>query len=244
MINNWKQMIKIAYAVAGILTILFVNGCHNQVKQDYIYPNNSKISSFRGYPADSQAVYFPAEIKLNGKQNITEVPDYTQKWLAEILFVAHEPILYNYYTGTNIYRFICAAGKGLPVIISICREKDSVWLISKILNRDMKHPYRYIIFKINDRKELSLKEWDAFEQLLGACNFWDMNPTSKEITGKDGAEFFIEAHLANSYWFVERWCPSGKYKSCCDYLIKLSGLKAHYEKMYHQSTTDYLVGVE
>jgi hypothetical protein len=251
-------LIKITYAVAGILLTLFVYGCHKPVKQEYIYPNNPKISNSQGIPADSLTYYFPDSIKIRDSLIKTGIGHYDQNWYAADLYSAKEPVLFNYYTGHNIYRFTWIRSFHLPVIISINRDNDSVWLSTKILDRQptymqikyshtkflhgenlfysIKHntktkeiidsivgPHRYAEFKINARKGVSLKEWDEFERILITSNYWDMTPVKKEY-GNDGAEWIIEAHLSNKYWFVNRWSPKDNIKSCGEYLIKLSGI--------------------
>jgi hypothetical protein len=248
-----QQITKITCAVAGILISLFVYGCHKPVKQEYFYPNNSKISNAQGIPADSLTYYFPDSIIISDSLIKTGIGHSDQNWYASNLYSAKEPILFNYYTGHNIYRFTWIRSFNLPVIISINRDNNIVWLSTKILDRQptymqikylhkknllyaIKHrartkeiidsivgPYRYAEFKINVRKELSLKEWDEFEQILKTCNYWDMAPVKKEY-GNDGAEWIIEAHLTNRYWFVDRWSPRDNIKSCGEYLIKLSGI--------------------
>jgi hypothetical protein len=247
-------MVKIAYVVTGVLMILFIYGCHKSVKPEYIYPNNPKISNAQGVPADSLTYYFPDSIKIRDSLIQTEIGHSDQNWYASDLYSAKEPVLFNYYTGHDIYRFTWIRSFNLPVIISINRDNDIVWLSTKILDRhptytqikylrakipslyDIKYniktkdkidsivgPHRYAEFKINSRKELSLKEWDEFERILKSCNYWNMTPINKEY-GTDGAEWIMEAHLSNRYWFVNRWSPKDNFKLCGEYLIKLSGI--------------------
>lgn len=85
-------------------------------------------------------------------------------------------------------------------------------------------PNRLANLLINERKELTIKDWETFEQLLNSCNYWHMTPYSDERPGLDGSQWIIEASFADKYWLVDRWTPRDCFKNCGEYLIKLSGL--------------------
>jgi len=235
-----------------ILTLL-ISGCKKAEKPEYIYPNDPKISDASGVPIDSLTYYFPSVIKTKDTIVTTGISPSQQNWYASDLYAAKEPILFNYYTGNDLYRFTWIRSFHLPVIISIQRDKNKVWMITKELDRHpqftkityshtnlldvVKHnisttdiidsivgPNRFAEFKINKKKELALKDWYEFESLLDRCKFRKMLPVDSE-PGCDGAEWIIEGHLSDRYWFVNRWSPRGNFRACGEYLIKLSGLK-------------------
>lgn len=77
---------------------------------------------------------------------------------------------------------------------------------------------------LNDTKKLSEKEWNQFEAFLNDCSFWTLEPYERS-DGLDGSEWTIEGHLANKYWFVNRWSPKDKFRKAGEFLINKSGLK-------------------
>jgi len=81
----------------------------------------------------------------------------------------------------------------------------------------------------NKTQTLSLKNWNAFEELLQKANFWNMPANGNEERGTDGSEWIMEAHQKQRYWFVARWMPTNEFQQAGIYLIQLSGLK---EKIY------------
>ena len=109
------------------------------------------------------------------------------------------------------------------------RSKDSIEYMNLMIEVKIKtdsineiknHPKM-----IQGLKKYSIKQWKNFENLLGRCKYWEMNPHKEEIIGTDGWECIIEAHQKDKYWFVDRWAPEDDFSKCGEYLIKLSGLK-------------------
>ena len=70
------------------------------------YPEDSSISNATGQPKDSLAYYYPTEITTNHRLVITNINDFKENWFSSALYCAQAPILYNYYLGHDIYRFL------------------------------------------------------------------------------------------------------------------------------------------
>jgi hypothetical protein len=76
---------------------------------------------------------------------------------------------------------------------------------------------------------LTKRQWKRFIELVDSCDFWKMEANKEEL-GIDGADWVLEGQNSNKYHFVIRWSPHGKYRRCCEYLIKISAAKN--EKIY------------
>ncbi len=87
------------------------------------------------------------------------------------------------------------------------------------------------IFKLNNIKNvvyfkprtLTLDEWNEFENILKAANFWNNLPYD-QYSGLDGSRWTIEAHLKDRYWFNSKWSPNASFRKPGNYLIQKSGL--------------------
>lgn len=84
--------------------------------------------------------------------------------------------------------------------------------------------------KLNKTTILTKKEWNHFLKLLEENKFWEMPPEVKGPPGCDGAQWVLEGHTEDNYWFVDRWSPDDSIRYCCEYLIKLS--EARNEEIY------------
>jgi hypothetical protein len=86
-------------------------------------------------------------------------------------------------------------------------------LIKEGYSVDKKDPDLWV--RIADRKAsivydnnicLSEQEWNEFEELLARAHFWSL-PARIDDGSMDGAQWVIEAHLKNSYHFVDYHSP-------------------------------------
>jgi hypothetical protein len=185
-------------------------------KWHYSYLKNSELSDSAGMPIDSLTFYFPSCIQ---KDSVIEtgLDTFELNWYSSALYSFREPLLYNYYLGHDVYRFLWLRSFHRPMVFSLHKEKKNVWLITKELDKQS----AFIIF--NQTTQLSLKEWREFESLLAQCSFWTM-PPSKINSGKDGSEWIIEGHLCHRYWLVNRWSPKDDFALVGKYLIEKSGV--------------------
>ena len=103
--------------------------------ENYKYPNDPKISNISGQPYDSLTFYFPFVIKSDNKSIKIEIDSFEQNWYSSTLYSAKEPILYNCYQGHDIYRFLWLRSFHRPVIFSLNRKGNEVWLTTKMLNK-------------------------------------------------------------------------------------------------------------
>jgi hypothetical protein len=68
------------------------------------------------------------------------------------------------------------------------------------------------------------RDWDQFEDLIEAADFWDL-PSYVWEGNTDGAAWVIEAHRENRYKYLLRQSPGGSVEKIGNFLMNLSGLK-------------------
>lgn len=127
--NNLTKII-----VALLFGLSFVS-CHMTKSEKDNYLKDSKISNTQGVPKDSITFYFPTSIRLDTDIVKTEIDTFMLNWFSSALYSAKEPILYNYYLGHDIYRFLWLRSFHRPVVISLQKDRDNVWLTIKELNK-------------------------------------------------------------------------------------------------------------
>lgn len=255
-------MAKLTKIIIALLSGLSFISCYMKESEKDNYSKNPKITNCQGVPKDSLTFYFPTSISQDTGIVKTEIDTFKLDWFSSALYSAKEPILYNYYTGHDIYRFLWLRSFHRPVVISLHKDENKVWLRIKELDKqpefmDRLKPIKFIApkvlpngdydtTKIEDTKEqeievvkradrkaniilnqtikLTEKEWKEFETLLSNCSFWTSKPYIEEL-GCDGAEWTIEGHLKEKYWFVNRWYPRDNFRKAGEYLIHKSGFK-------------------
>jgi len=214
--------------------ILFIS-CTNKDN----YPENPKISNEIGVPNDSLTFYIPNSIQSESKIEKIEIDSSMISWISTNLFCSEEPILYNYYLGHDIYRFLWLRSFDVPVVISLHKNGEKVWLVTKKLDKQPMNmdlpPESKMYFKnknvdivsrlsLNQTKILTEKDWTEFEVLIQDCSFWTTKPYKLSM-GIDGSDWIFEGHLRNKYWYVIKWSPEDSYKTLGEFLINKSGLK-------------------
>lgn len=233
-----------------IVLLAPVISCQEEISN---YPQDAALSDLSGQPTDSFQYYFPGKILSDTGAIDSNMDTFKLKWYSTALFVFDEPILFNYYQGHDIYRFLYIRSFDPPLVISLHRNDEEVWLSVKKLDRsprfiDYYQPDttsyppndtsesliapRYTLIKadrkanivLNEKKVLSENEWTKFDSLLTACQFRTLPPT-KDQMGIDGSQWIIESHLKSGYYFVERRTPKDKFRDCGKYLLELSGLE-------------------
>lgn len=234
----------------SILLSLFIISCHQQTEKGN-YAENPALSDKQGHPHDSLTFYFPTTIKKDSLEVKNEMNTFVLNWYSSALYAAKEPILFNYYLGHDMYRFLWLRSFDRPVVFTLHRDGREVWLTTKVLNKQpnfddityvsigemgdkelvtdsVVKADRKASLVINTSKKLSKKDWNNFTALLDKCSFWTTKPYS-ERGGFDGSEWIIEGHLKSKYWFVSKWSPKDNFRELGLFLINKSELK---ERVY------------
>ncbi len=128
MVSRYKSIKAIMNKT--ILLILLSLACHSCHIESDNY-KNLKITDRSGFPLDSSTLYFPDSIKVHGVKTATGLENSSVFWYSLLLYDVQEPLLYNSYLGHEIYRFTWIPSFDLPVVISIQKENENIWLTSK-----------------------------------------------------------------------------------------------------------------
>lgn len=121
----------------GILISFFIGACNSFSDTNDNYPKDTTISKPNGKLKDSLTFYFPATIKIDTLVTEIKLDTLKQKAYSAYLYNANEPILFNYYLGHDIYRFVWSRAFNPPIIFTLNKDEDKVWLTTKTLDR---HP--------------------------------------------------------------------------------------------------------
>jgi hypothetical protein len=120
------------YISVFVLTILIFSSFKRESGQ---YPENPAVSDMNGRPGDSLIFYFPVGNNRDSGFVHSRGDDFLLNWYSSALYSFKEPILYNYYLGKDIYRFLWLRSFHRPVVFSIVKTDSQVSLITKMLNR-------------------------------------------------------------------------------------------------------------
>jgi len=176
------------------------------------YPKDKSVSNTNGKPKDSLTFYFPTAIKRDTQIVKTKIDTFSLNRFSSVLYAAREPILYNFYLGHDIYRLLWLRTWHKPVIISINKNGNRVWLTIKELDRQPRfHDMTYVKPIIRDllpNGEIdTTKKYDT-EMHIDSIVKGDrkanmtLNET-KELTDKDWTEF-ENLIQKSSFWTLER----------------------------------------
>lgn len=236
----------------SIFFFLVIVSCHQQTEKGN-YAENPAVSDKQGHPHDSLTFYYPTTIKKDSLEVKIAIDTSLLNGYSCVLYNAKEPILFNYYQGHDMFRFLWLRSLNRPVVFTLNKKGRKVWLTTKMLNKHPRledraygtfNPHSLNKYRIdsvvkadrkasivmNTAKELSQKDWKDFTTLLDKCSFWNTEPyTSNKDIALDGSEWIIEGHLKSKYWFVSESSPSESFRELGLFLINKSELK---ERVY------------
>ncbi len=116
------------------LGLLFASCSQTTTEKDY-YPKDTTVSKTNGTPRDSLSFYYPTTIQRDTQVFKTEIDTFMLNWFSSALYSAQEPILYNYYLGHDIYRFLWLRSFHRPIVFTLHKDGGKVWLTTKELDR-------------------------------------------------------------------------------------------------------------
>ncbi len=123
--------------VPFFIAFILLASCTSDMAQDVPdnYPKDFNISSPSGRPLDSLEYYVPTTIRKDSQVVKLDIPMWKLEYFSTGLYYAQEPILYNYYTGHDIYRFSLLRAFYAPLYFILHRDGDKVWLVTKGLDK-------------------------------------------------------------------------------------------------------------
>lgn len=159
-----------------IITILLGISCNK--KTIYYggsgYLKDSTLSSKQGLLLDSTKYYLPSKYYNDTNWIDANIDTFCLKWYSSNLTCFKVPILYNYYLGHDVFRFLWIRSFHRPVLITL-EHKDKITLNTKILVTQPK--FLTIIYNPygNTKNDNNLYIWTSM----------DMQTASKEYPDAD-----------------------------------------------------------
>jgi hypothetical protein len=181
--------------------------------------------------------YFPIDPLLELRPNLVEGKKFnwiqelkwavfTLDWFSEILLLLNEPVISDGYKN-DTYRFLLLRSFDVPVVIRMEKSdgKVSIYWKKPLYNQqlDKYEPVTEV------EKNLTLNEWNEFERLLTAIDYWNMVSRDYHPSrATHGDEWILEAAVNGRYKLTERGSDIRpaypKYQKCLEYLISLTDL--------------------
>lgn len=212
------------YLFITLLSVILV-GCHKKQVNDKVIPflSDSAISDNYGKPNDSLTLYFPQKIFLDSTK-IEDVFFYKKLWSFS-LYKINEPILCNYYLNKEVYRLIIDRLFSRTFIIRIEKNKDTIFMVTKSLNRRITYPFiktgNYIIYRPPGAKKLTEVEIekikhrdDSIARIYNNTNYFVDSLICKRISSKQW-NIFINKLDSINFW--------NSYPRVCDEYTQVDG---------------------
>lgn len=102
-----------------------------KTKEDSDHIHASQFRDTLQLPEDSLAFYFPA----NSLSDDPSTDSFIQNWYSSALYSLRQPVLAQNYVGHDIYRFLWLRSFHRPVVFTLHKSKDQVWLNTRMLDK-------------------------------------------------------------------------------------------------------------
>lgn len=188
--------------------MLLQQSCSTNNPLDNNYPNDPSISNQKGVSYESNVMYYPDSIK-NDSIYYGGEPSFLMKWFSRVLTLAKEPILFNSYLEEDIYRLLWLRSFDRPIIISIHKKGNNIWLNTKALDKipEFEDLIQTVEFKPptnakNHEKNNKVNTSQVLEKNVSKSNVKIEVNNHQTLTIKDWKEF--EQLLTNcNFWEMQ-----------------------------------------
>ncbi|MEI7597660.1 MAG: hypothetical protein WCK02_18075 [Bacteroidota bacterium] len=152
-----------------------------------------------------------------------EVDSFHLIWYSRFLYAMQEPLLYNRQLSKIVYRFTWLRTFDNPVVIRIERDTSGVILYWKVTDGQGGYSPGDIV--INNKRNLTLLEWDRLISMVDLANYWQMRRI--DSFGTDGSEWILEGVELTRYYVTSAWSPdeNSDFYKIGDFLLNLTDLK-------------------
>jgi len=186
---------------------------------------NLGLNDNKSFSLDSNALYFPiGNVIVELDYPPSEIDTAIVKSYSKFLFNFNEDILHNSQNKNEIYRFTWLRTFHRPIMIRVDNDiygKRIFWKISD--GKGGYIPGNLIESKMRFLREI---EWNKFQSLLLALDYWDIQSIDPNERGYDGSSWLLEGLKSENYHIAERWGGGDStYYNCCKYLIELTDLE-------------------
>lgn len=223
-----KTELKMKKYILALVATIVVVSC-----SDYKYPENKVISERNGARIDSTISYLPDTIKFSGIEHTFEWNIERRGAIDCYYDFTSEALLYNYYQGRRIFRFLFEKEGKAPIIVSINQEGGRTWMISKIIYEKEEIAPACGIMLVrafdNHTKDLTESQVKGFESLLANLDFFHLQTEDSKTAFANYC--LIEGHEDGKYWLVYRSLDDVELKPLVEYIENLSRFKYDTDKV-------------
>lgn len=227
-----------------IFLVLLTFDCLSQFQHRFI-DNSIKVDS-NNVPISNRQFYFPIKLfpevemvweqKSKSSFNVTpkiiqsKVDSFHLIWYSNFLYAMQEPLLFNRQLGRTVYRFTWLRTFHNPVMVRIEKDTSGISLYWKVTNGQGGYEPGDII--IDNKRKLTLLEWNKFVSMIDSANFWKMQ--RRGSFGTDGSEWILEGVEPTRYYVTSVWSPGKKsdFYKIGDFLLDLTDLKIKEDDKY------------
>lgn len=259
-----------------LLFILFACTPKKDIRGGMGYLKDSTLTNLDGYLFDSTKSYFPEKYFSQDKwlkiipdkyEDTSSISFWTEEYSAYLKYFK-VPVLYNYFLGSEMYRFLWLRSFNEPVLITVINNDGQYSINTKVLSGPINtwtsiydHKVKGILvtmrrsndiealwkdypdadsivlprnnmkYLVDTTWEIDVEQWNGFIKRVDLCGFWEQKPIAS-FGGLDGAQWVLEGHAYDKYHFVSRWSPKGEFRTCCEYLIRLSNIPVGKHSLY------------
>ncbi|MCC9166538.1 hypothetical protein [Pontibacter harenae] len=128
-----------------------------------------------------------------------KVDSSTVNSLSELLLKANSPVLNNFYTGKETYRFVWTRAFHDDYIFELYKQDNQAILHTTRIDKQTG------ALEKSD-KVISLKQFYEFKKILTTGNFWAIKPYRWALQ-VDGSSWTVEAHVPVGYKVLSRSSP-------------------------------------
>jgi hypothetical protein len=218
--SKYKESMK--YPVIQLSSYLNDVKSVSTFKGDKTQASYFPIFAFTGLPSNWQTDY--SIDVING----IETAIFHLNWYSEHLSALDEPVLSDS-LNTKIFRFTWLRSFDHPVVIRIENTGDTISLFWKVSDGEGGYSAGKVF--INERKALTVAQWNTINTKINAIGFWDLPTTENTILGTDGAQWILEGKRLGKYHVVDRW-SGGEISSVCMDLLKMTDLDIKKDDIY------------
>ncbi len=167
------------------------------------------------------------------------------------LYKMQEPVLSNYYSGKETYRFTWLRSFDRPVVIRFDKSDTTIVITTKELKSQVPLPFLGIMgthldeegvtiiekrefnipYYINKTRRLPTVEYTEVTKMIDSLKLLELPPRLVTM-GCDGAEWILEISNSKGYFYIQRWAPQvgDPVREIGEYMIESSDLKK--ERIY------------
>jgi hypothetical protein len=156
-----------------------------------------------------------------------------RRWYSKCLNALDEPSLWAAPKNSERqrYRFLWLRTWDHPISVRVDRNDDETATLTLKVTTGS-GGYEPGKLDIVRTKKLSKEEFDAIADRFTASGFWTMASTVPS-SGRDGAQWVLEAAKSGRYSFVDRWSPKeGAIRDLALHILQLSDYKVAGDKVY------------